>query len=130
NPGGSFTYTPNADFHGTDHFGYHAWDGALPSQVVTVTLSILPVNDPPLIASFTSDSPHCGNAGPDEIVTAKVAFTDPDLGDSHTATVSWGDSTPSETIKIASAAREFSAKHIYAFAGTYVARVTVSDNHG
>lgn len=42
NGDGSFTYTPTIGFTGTDIFAYHAWDGALGSQQVTVTLSVNP----------------------------------------------------------------------------------------
>jgi large repetitive protein len=40
NPNGSFTYTPAVDYHGTDSFTYHAFDGELSSNIVTVTLTI------------------------------------------------------------------------------------------
>lgn len=50
NGNGSFTYTPDADFNGTDSFTYEAFDGAASAQA-TVTITIDPVNDAP---SFTS----------------------------------------------------------------------------
>jgi VCBS repeat-containing protein len=56
NANGSFTYTPNSDFSGTDSFEYQAHDGTSPSVAVTVTISIAPVNDPPV-----------ANAGPDQV---------------------------------------------------------------
>jgi hypothetical protein len=40
NPNGSFSYVPKAGFTGSDSFTYQASDGALPSQSVTVTLTI------------------------------------------------------------------------------------------
>ncbi|MDA0739727.1 MAG: Ig-like domain-containing protein, partial [Nitrospirae bacterium] len=40
NADGSFTYTPTGGFSGTDSFTYHAHDGALDSNVVTVTLTL------------------------------------------------------------------------------------------
>lgn len=46
-PDGSFTYTPNGDFHGTDSFTYRASDGDL-SSVATVTITVDPVNDAPV----------------------------------------------------------------------------------
>ena len=45
NADGSFTYTPDADFNGTDNFTYKANDGSLDSNVATVTIS---VNGPPV----------------------------------------------------------------------------------
>ena len=44
NSDGSFTYTPNASFHGTDHFSYIANDGAHDSAPATVTINVTPVD--------------------------------------------------------------------------------------
>src|SRR5207245_2518026 len=57
NANGSFTYTPAANFNGADSFTYTANDGALGSNVATVSLTIRPVNDAPVAAndSFTTD---------------------------------------------------------------------------
>jgi len=44
---GSFTYTPYADFNGTDWFTYVANDGTDDSNVATVTITVNPVNDAP-----------------------------------------------------------------------------------
>jgi VCBS repeat-containing protein len=43
NEDGSFTYTPNANFFGTDTFKYHAYDGTANSNIVTVTINIADV---------------------------------------------------------------------------------------
>lgn len=40
NPDGSFTYTPNDDFVGTDSFTYEANDGQLDSSVATVSITV------------------------------------------------------------------------------------------
>jgi len=40
-------YTPNRDFNGTDSFTYKANDGFLDSQIATVYIEIMAVNDPP-----------------------------------------------------------------------------------
>ena len=49
NADGTFTYTPNADFNGTDSFTYKASDGSADSNVATVTITVTPVNDAPKI---------------------------------------------------------------------------------
>jgi len=46
--GGSFTYTPVANFNGGDSFTYKVNDGELDSAVATVTLTIVAVNDAPV----------------------------------------------------------------------------------
>ena len=45
NADGSFTYTPDADFNGSDSFTYHANDGTSDSNVATVTITVNPLND-------------------------------------------------------------------------------------
>ncbi|WP_376792823.1 PKD domain-containing protein, partial [Thermoflexus sp.] len=47
NPNGSFIYTPNPNFNGTDAFTYSASDGQATSNIATVTITVQPVNDPP-----------------------------------------------------------------------------------
>ena len=58
---GSFTYTPDPDFNGTDSFTYVANDGQLDSNVATVTITVNPVNDAPVAnddaATTTVDTP-------------------------------------------------------------------------
>ena len=59
NADGSFTYTPAANYNGSDAFTYHATDGTLPSATATVAITVNSVNDPP---SFT--------AGPDQTASS------------------------------------------------------------
>jgi gliding motility-associated-like protein len=74
NSDGTFTYTPDNDFNGSDSFTYRASDGPLSSTTVTVTITITPVNDPP---GFTS----AGTVSFDENGTGTVIdvnVTDPE----------------------------------------------------
>jgi VCBS repeat-containing protein len=50
NTDGSFTYTPNANYNGSDSFTYKANDGSLDSSPATVSITVGAVNDAP---SFT-----------------------------------------------------------------------------
>ena len=52
---GSFTYTPNADFNGTDSFTYTASDGTAASNVATVTITVTGVNDAPVAVERHGD---------------------------------------------------------------------------
>src|SRR5207245_4075619 len=45
---GSFSYTPAANYNGTDSFTYKANDGALDSNIATVAITVTAVNDPPV----------------------------------------------------------------------------------
>ena len=47
NPDSSYTYTPNANYHGTDIFTYKAADGTADSNVATVNITATSVNHPP-----------------------------------------------------------------------------------
>src|SRR5205085_319178 len=48
NAGGSYTYTPFANYNGADSFTFKANDGSLDSNVATVNLTVTPVNDAPV----------------------------------------------------------------------------------
>jgi VCBS repeat-containing protein len=51
NADGSFTYSPEDDFNGTDSFTYRASDGSLSSDSAKVTLTVTTVNDTPTAAN-------------------------------------------------------------------------------
>ena len=48
NANGTFTYTPAANYNGSDTFTYHANDGTVNSNIATVTITINAVNDAPV----------------------------------------------------------------------------------
>src|SRR6266536_2635402 len=50
NANGSFTYTPAANFNGSDSFTYRASDGTTASNPATVTITVSAVNDTPAAA--------------------------------------------------------------------------------
>ncbi|WP_374158958.1 Ig-like domain-containing protein [Mycobacterium sp. G7A2] len=82
NNDGTFTYTPDADYHGTDSFTYTATDGTATSTAATVAITITAVNDTPVTAgdSFTTDE--------DTQLAGNVLTNDNDIdGDSLTATL-------------------------------------------
>jgi VCBS repeat-containing protein len=60
NADGGFDYTPDADFNGNDSFTYKANDGIADSNVVTVTITINPINDPPVAVD---DGPYTVTSG-------------------------------------------------------------------
>ena len=47
-PDGSFVYTPAENFAGQDAFTYRATDGALFSNIATVTIDVIPIDDAPV----------------------------------------------------------------------------------
>ncbi|HVT05739.1 MAG TPA: DNA/RNA non-specific endonuclease [Thermoanaerobaculia bacterium] len=52
----SQTYTPNSDFNGSDSFTYRVNDGARDSNIATVTVTTLEVNDAPLAVDDTKST--------------------------------------------------------------------------
>jgi gliding motility-associated-like protein len=73
-------YKPSANYAGSDSFTFHANDGALTSADATVSITVTPVNDPPL--AFDQTVPYDLNT-PKAIV---LTGSDPD-GDPITFTV-------------------------------------------
>ena len=61
NPDGSYTYTPNPDFNGTDSFTFTASDGSGGSNTATVSLTVAAVNDPPVLDLDADDSTSSGS---------------------------------------------------------------------
>ncbi|MCI0557940.1 MAG: Ig-like domain-containing protein [Nitrososphaera sp.] len=57
NTDGSFTYTPDDDISGVDSFTYKANDGITDSNIATVSITVNPVNDPPVAGDdqFSAD---------------------------------------------------------------------------
>lgn len=49
NENGTFTYTPDGNYFGTDQFTYRASDGTDPSDPATVTITITNTPDPPVL---------------------------------------------------------------------------------
>src|SRR6185312_4911735 len=82
NANGSFSYTPNADYNGTDSFTYKANDGTADSNTVTVTITVNPVNDAPVASA---DSSSTNEDTPLSVAAAGVLSNDTDV-DSPTLT--------------------------------------------
>jgi PKD repeat protein len=62
------------------------------------------------------------------IVAVSATFADPDVLDTHTVTMSWGDGTTTWTL--AAGATSFNASHTYTTSGTYTLDATVTDPSG
>jgi VCBS repeat-containing protein len=75
NANGGFTYTPDADFNGTDTFTYQASDGTAQSNPATVTITVIPVNDPP---AATDDASTTAEDTPLTVAAPGVLANDSD----------------------------------------------------
>ena len=74
NPDGTFTYTPNTNYNGADSFTYKASDGSNDSNIATVQLTVVPINDPP-----TATSPQPFSTNEDTPITGNLIVGDPDF---------------------------------------------------
>ncbi len=76
NSNGSFTYTPTANYNGTDSFTYRANDGTADSATTTVSISVNAVNDAP---TGVADSYSTNEDTPLAVAAAGVLANDTDL---------------------------------------------------
>ncbi len=77
NADGSFVYTPNTNFNGTDSFTYKANDASADSSVVTVTITVNPVNDAPVAQGQTTVAPN--TISEDTNLSGFLVATDADI---------------------------------------------------
>ncbi len=138
NDDGSLTYTPDPDFNGTDSFTYRATDGTANSASATVQVSVLSVDDAPVIDVI----PITTIAGTPLTDIVVATFTDADGSTDPAdflATIDYGDGTPTElgTIVLADpqpidgvTTFEVIGSHVFAAPGTFTVTVTVDDLDG
>jgi hypothetical protein len=111
------TYTPDTNEYGSDSFTYRANDGFESSNTATVSITINPVNDPPVpvIAAFPTSG----------IPPLTVQVDGSGSYDVDGTIVSWhwnfGDGGSSN---------EISTSHTYTLENQYVLELTVTDNQG
>ena len=119
NSNGSFTYTPDPNFNGTDWFTYQADDGQDVSSVVTVTLTVLSDNDAPIVEAGTGLTTMEGIT-----VTFAGSYTDPSRMLNGGETILWdfGDGT--------TASGTLTPIHTFADNGLYTITLTVTDSLG
>lgn len=77
--GPNYAYTPDANYHGPDSFTFKANDGSVDSNVASVGITVLPVNDAPILDAI-------GNRSGDELtpITFTADGSDVDTADTLT----------------------------------------------
>ena len=115
---GGFTYTPAANVNGTDSFTVKANDGKADSPVVTIGVTVTPVNDAPTCTNGTATT----DAG--KAVTGTVTCTDVD-GDALSYAVSTAPAKGKATINASTGAFTYTPNA--GTTGTDTFKVTASD---
>jgi VCBS repeat-containing protein len=121
-PDGTFTYTPEPDFNGTDSFTYEVSDGQGGSATATATITVNPVNDPPIAVddSYVTDE--------DSAVAGSVLLNDSDA-DGDPLSVSLLNGPANGTLTL-SADGAFTYTPAGNFTGTDSFTYEVSDGNG
>ncbi|MBU3711567.1 MAG: tandem-95 repeat protein [Limnohabitans sp.] len=75
---GAYTYTPSANYNGSDSFSFKVNDGVLDSETATVSLTVRAVNDAPVANSTGSttqeDSPKTGTLTGTDVEGSSLTF--------------------------------------------------------
>jgi VCBS repeat-containing protein len=127
NANGSFSYTPAANYNGTDSFTYRASDGTLTSNLATVTITLSAVNDAPTVTvaaggTCVGDDSGTINLTVADVETAATALT-------LSATTSNPTLVPTRNIAFAGSGstRTLTVTAAKGRTGTATVTVTVSD---
>ena len=83
--GASWRYTPDPDYYGDDEIRFTVSDGLFNSDVATVSITVLAVNDPPVV---TVEAPARAALGFPTLVTS--TFTD-DPSENYQGELDWAD---------------------------------------
>jgi VCBS repeat-containing protein len=124
---GSFTYTPTANYCGSDGFSYQASDGALSSATAFVTLNVACVNDAPVANDATFSLPENSIAGTQP---GQVTASDIDAGQTLAYAITAGNAAGAFAIDGASGTISVASAAPLNFETTpqFVLTVTVTDN--
>src|SRR5207248_2681054 len=84
---GAYSYSPEADYNGPASFTLKASDGALDSNLATVSITVTPVNDAPVAAngslSTAATTGASGTFSPTDIDSAALTYSVVDASDAH-----------------------------------------------
>jgi CshA-type fibril repeat protein len=122
NGDGTVTYTPDPNFHGNDSFSYEVCDTLDACDSATVTITVAPVNDPPV----ANDDARTAMSGVP--VTINVLANDSDAdGDSLTVT---GVTTPANGTATINPDNTITYRSNCGFQGFDSFSYTISDGNG
>ena len=134
--GDQATYTPETDYYGSDSFSFTVSDGSVTSEPEDVLLTVVEVNDPPVILM-----PDSVTVGEGFAYRLDLEFTDPDPDEQHWLTIDWGDGTFEQEGILDSSGNitgplvsqsgvgtgKISGIHVYSSSGTRIVEVCLTD---
>lgn len=129
NANGSYSYTPDANYAGSDSFTFRANDGSANSNIATITLSVAAVNDAPIVAAALANQAFAeDNAVSFALPTG--SFTDVDDATlTLSATLSDGSALPA-WLAFNPATGSFTGTPPSNFNGSLSIQVTATDSGG
>jgi VCBS repeat-containing protein len=125
NDNGSFTYTPSANWNGSDSFTYKVNDGTVDGNTAIVNIAVTPVNDPVQAVNDTNSGPEDGGAITGNVLTNDNA-TNVDVGETLTVSPASGTTTNGGTWSI-NGVGAYTYSPALNFNGTDSFNYTVSD---
>ena len=99
------------------------------TAMLTILNDDFVTNAAPELVTVTTDATMADKALPRETVSLTAMFTDADAGDTHTATIDWGDGTTSNGV-VNELTGVVTGDHRYATGGLFVVTVQVMDDSG
>ena len=121
NNGNSVSYTPNANFNGTDSFGYTVSDAHGGTATATVSITVTAVNDNPVASNDTATTDE------DTPVSVDVVFNDNDI-DGDTLSLESVDSATHGSVAVVGGQAVFTPASNYNGPASF--DYVVSDGHG
>lgn len=128
NANGSFTYTPSANYHGSDSFNYTVNDGHGGSDTAIVSITVQPVNDAPqaqddAYTAYEGTTLHIDKA-------SGVLANDTDIDDAHSVLSAEMSSLPLNMSVVMQPNGAFTVTPNAGFTGSDSFEYTVSDDGG
>jgi hypothetical protein len=121
---GAYSYTPDAEFHGSDSFSFVAGDGSDESDPATVIVTVSPVNDAPAF----DGAGNTGSGDEESVITGTVHATDIEDGDTVTYSIEPADGAADGTASVDDETGEWSYTPDDDFAGTDSFTITAADS--
>ena len=124
---GSYLYTPDPDFDGTDSFTLQVSDGNGGTDTVVVNVTMINLHNDAPVFGAGGDS---GTGDEETLISGTVSATDPDTGDTLAYSIESGDEAADGTAAVNATTGAWTYTGDLDFAGTDSFTITVTDGDG